>query len=78
MQTLCHQIIVVWMANKIEAEIRDFVRKNGDQLKSMGVNVKEFQLEVLDLVGEAYEALKTRMQLANKRKAEAEKERQTE
>jgi len=66
-KSLERQVLVALVAHKIETGIRELGREHGDQLKSMGINVKDAQLLILDLVGEAYETLKTKVQQAEKR-----------
>jgi len=61
-----HKILVALVAHEIETGIRNLEREHKEQLKSMGIDVREFQLLILDLVGEAYEALKTKVQQAEK------------
>lgn len=62
------QILVAQVAHGVEEQIREFVRKHGDLLKSMGADVKAVQMLGLDIFAEACEALKTKVQQATEKK----------
>jgi len=66
-ENLERKMLVAQAALKIEDTIREFARVHGDIFKSMGVDVKAVQLTGLDIFGEAYEALKTKVQQAQSR-----------
>jgi len=67
MSDLEHKILVALTARKIETAIRELGREHEEKLKSIGVDVREFQLLLLDLIGEAYEVLKTKVQQSEKK-----------
>ena len=69
MSNLEHQILVALAVQKIEETIRDFGRRHGDILKSMGVNVRDVQVLAFDIVGEAYEVLEQKAQQLSEKKS---------
>jgi hypothetical protein len=61
MDNLEHKILVARTAHKIEDEIREGARELGDIFKSMGIDAKAAQLLVLEVYGEAVEAIKAKV-----------------
>lgn len=68
-QTLEHRILVALTAKKLEEAIRSLGREYGEHLKAQSVDVKDFQLLLLDLTGEAYEFLKQKAQQQAEKKS---------
>ena len=67
MGSLERQILVAQVAHGVEEQIREFARKHGDLLKSMGADVKAVQMLGLDIFAEACESLKTKVQQTQSR-----------
>ncbi|MDI6603379.1 MAG: hypothetical protein QME57_04745 [Patescibacteria group bacterium] len=62
------KVLVAYVAQKIEEIIRDLGRRHGDILKSMGVNLRDAQVLMLNIIGEACETLKTKTQQQQEKK----------
>ena len=61
-ETLDREILVLLTADRLETAIRDLGDKHEEELKAKSIDVREFQICILDLVGEAYEVLKAKAQ----------------
>ena len=67
-ETLEHEILFALTSQAIEEYIQNLGRDFGKYFKSRDVDVKEFQLHTLDLMGEAIEVLKRKAQEKEKKK----------
>jgi hypothetical protein len=67
-EKLEHEVLLALASREIEDYIRNLGRDFGEYFKARNVNVKEFQLHILDLIGEAVEVLKQKTQEKEKKK----------